>query len=99
MRNTIRNVTMVVPVLMTSCQVSEKWNAGPLSAHTSTIRSADRKVHGVPTACAVVVDAAWRRMPARPAPDRLGHAARQVEPVVGQLVPVLRHLDQAPPLG
>ena len=31
-RNTIRNVTMVVPVLMTSCQVSLKPNSGPVTS-------------------------------------------------------------------
>ena len=33
-RNTIRKVMMVVPVLMMSCQVSEKWNTGPVTAQT-----------------------------------------------------------------
>ena len=33
-RNTIRNVTMVVPVLMTSCQVSLKPKTGPVTIHT-----------------------------------------------------------------
>src|SRR5437016_188509 len=32
MRNTIRKVTMVVLVLMTSCQVSEKAKKGPLTS-------------------------------------------------------------------
>ena len=32
-RNTIRNVTIVVPVLMTSCHVSEKPNSGPVTSH------------------------------------------------------------------
>ena len=32
MANTIRNVTIVVPVLMTSCQVSEKPNNRPRHA-------------------------------------------------------------------
>ena len=36
MRNTIKNVIMVVPVLMTSCQVSEKWNNGPVAPQTIT---------------------------------------------------------------
>ena len=30
-RNTIRNVTIVVPVLMTSCHVSEKPKIGPVT--------------------------------------------------------------------
>jgi hypothetical protein len=33
MRKTMRKVMMVVPVLITSCQVSEKWNTGPVAAH------------------------------------------------------------------
>ena len=35
-RNTIRKVTMVVPVLMTSCQTSEKPKIGPVTAQTTT---------------------------------------------------------------
>ena len=31
-KNTMRKVTMVVPVLMTSCHVSEKWKMGPVTA-------------------------------------------------------------------
>src|SRR4051812_24651666 len=37
-RKTIRKVTIVVPVFITSCQVSEKWKIGPVTAHV-TIRS------------------------------------------------------------
>ena len=40
MRNTIRNVMMVVPVLITSCQVSEYLKNGPVTAHASTVRVA-----------------------------------------------------------
>lgn len=32
MRNTIKKVMMVVPVLITSCQVLEKLNSGPVSS-------------------------------------------------------------------
>src|SRR3954447_16569354 len=39
-RNTIRNGTTVVPVLMTSCQVSEKPKNGPLAAQTTMVREA-----------------------------------------------------------
>ena len=39
-RNTIRKVTMVVPVLMTSCQVSEKPKSGPVTAQTTMMRQA-----------------------------------------------------------
>src|SRR5256885_754689 len=45
MRNTIRNVTMVVPVLMTSCQVSENLKYGPATAHNTTTRHAPMKTH------------------------------------------------------
>jgi len=39
---------MVVPVLMTSCHVSEKWNTGPSRAHTRTTPSAMRNAFDVP---------------------------------------------------
>jgi len=35
---------MVVPVLMTSCQVSENWNRGPLTAQAMMIPAASKKV-------------------------------------------------------
>jgi hypothetical protein len=47
-RNTIRNVIIVVPVLMTSCQVSEKLNAGPDAAQIMTTAQAAAKVEGRP---------------------------------------------------
>ena len=50
MANTIRNVTIVVPVLMTSCQVSEKPKIGPVMPHTSTTATAPTKANGVPAA-------------------------------------------------
>src|SRR4051794_28963995 len=34
-KNTIKKVTMVVPVLMINCQVSENPNSGPVTAHTT----------------------------------------------------------------
>ncbi|MGT2465600.1 hypothetical protein ACVOMV_10865 [Mesorhizobium atlanticum] len=43
---------MVVPVLMTSCQVSENPKIGPLAAHTTTISTQMTKVHGRPARCA-----------------------------------------------
>jgi hypothetical protein len=51
-RNTIRKVTIVVPVLMISCHVSEKWKKGPLSAHTTTTTTQKAKVVGRPVAWA-----------------------------------------------
>src|SRR5438045_2435127 len=44
---------MVVPVLITSCQVSEKPNSGPVPSHTSTTIAAKRKLSGEPTALAI----------------------------------------------
>src|ERR1700737_249014 len=41
-RKTIKNVTIVVPVLMTSCQLLEKWQAGPSNAQTTTADNAVR---------------------------------------------------------
>lgn len=46
---------MVVPVLMTSCQVSEKWNRGPVTPHRTTISSAATKVIGWPAAAEIRV--------------------------------------------
>jgi hypothetical protein len=51
-RNTTRNVTTVVAVFTTSCQVSEKWNRGPLASHTITPRGASANAHGVPITAA-----------------------------------------------
>src|SRR3569832_358869 len=47
-RNTIRKVTMVVPVLITNCQVSLKPNRGPVTAQMTTMATAIRKVVGLP---------------------------------------------------
>src|SRR5688572_2357339 len=58
MRNTIRKVTMVVPVLMTSCQVSEKWNTGPVTAQMTSTAAAMMKAHGLPTR----VDTLWENL-------------------------------------
>src|SRR5271165_6411408 len=48
-KNTIRKVTMVVPVLMTSCHVSEKSKNGPLTAHTMMVATARANTHARPT--------------------------------------------------
>ena len=50
MRKTIRKVTMVVPVLITSCQVSLKPKIGPASAQIRTMATASTKVTGRPHA-------------------------------------------------
>lgn len=41
---------MVVPVLMTSCQVSEKLKKGPVSAQARTIQKAHKKAVVLPAA-------------------------------------------------
>src|SRR3954452_13202090 len=53
MRNTIKNVTIVVLVLITSCQVSENPKIGPLAAQTTTAVMAVTKAHGEPIASEV----------------------------------------------
>ena len=47
-RKTIRKVMIVVPVLITSCQVSEKPNTGPVTAQTSTTATAVTKAQDRP---------------------------------------------------
>jgi hypothetical protein len=47
-KKTIRKVTIVVDVLITSCQVSLKWNIGPLMPHTTTSTTAITNVAGLP---------------------------------------------------
>jgi hypothetical protein len=47
-RNTIRKVTIVVPVLMTSCQLSLQPNTGPSSAQRTTVATALEKPSGWP---------------------------------------------------
>src|SRR5215218_7898769 len=54
-RNTIRNVTMVVPVLMINCHVSENPKEGPVAAQTRTARVHKAKVQGLPAARAIQV--------------------------------------------
>src|SRR5262249_36198951 len=53
MRNTIRKVIIVVPVLMTSCHVSLKPNTGPVHAHTTIPVTATPKAIGRPVTRAV----------------------------------------------
>src|SRR5262245_128871 len=55
MRKTIRKVTMVVPVLMTSCQVSLYPKNGPVTAHTKITPTATPKAAGRPVAREVVL--------------------------------------------
>src|SRR6185369_838175 len=48
MRNTIRNVTIVVPVFMTSCHVSENPKTGPVTPHTTIVPNAMTKAQELP---------------------------------------------------
>jgi hypothetical protein len=45
----MRKVTIVVPVLITSCQLSLYPNSGPVSSQASTTSSASAKADGRPT--------------------------------------------------
>jgi hypothetical protein len=53
MRKTIRNVTIVVPVLITSCHVSLYPKTGPAAAQAMTVRTAMPNVVGLAEAFAV----------------------------------------------
>ncbi|MFM2296549.1 MAG: hypothetical protein RL117_256 [Verrucomicrobiota bacterium] len=48
MRNTIKKVMMVVPVLITNCQVSLKENKGPVMTQVRMIATAKTNVRGRP---------------------------------------------------
>ena len=48
MRNTIRNVTIVVVVLITNCQVSLKPNSGPVTSQPRISTTANVKTGGWP---------------------------------------------------
>ena len=52
---------MVVPVLMTSCQVSENLKIGPVMAQITTMRTHRAKVTGRPAAVATTL-AAWLKV-------------------------------------
>ena len=49
-KNTIKNVIIVVPVLITNCQVSENLQTGPVDAQTTTSSTADKNVQELPAA-------------------------------------------------
>src|SRR4051812_22790920 len=55
MRNTIKKVIIVVPVLITSCQVSLNRNNGPVTNQTRITLTARVKVTGLPVTRAVVL--------------------------------------------
>lgn len=46
---------MVVPVLMVSCQFSEKWKKGPAAAQATTSATQIRNAIGLPAARAVAL--------------------------------------------
>src|SRR5262249_41187805 len=76
-KNTIRKVTIVVPVLMTSCHVSEKRKNGPDATQTTTVNSARPKPHDEP---AHVVTCSESRASHAPMPPRLRFAMRSILP-------------------
>jgi hypothetical protein len=49
----MRKVTTVVPVFITSCQVSEKPKRGPVIAHTTITSIAVMNAHGRPVNSAI----------------------------------------------
>jgi hypothetical protein len=53
-RNTIKNVTIELPVLITSCQVSENRKYGPTQNQTITIASVEMKAQGEPALSATL---------------------------------------------
>src|SRR4030095_7210293 len=66
MRKTIRNVTIVVPVLMASCQVSLYRKNGPVTSQASITATAPAKVRGRPASRAgALADRAHQETPSR----------------------------------
>src|SRR4051812_49292774 len=60
--NTIRKVTMVVPVLMTSCHVSENLNMGPVIPHTTITNIAEINAIGLPVALVTLLEKASKAL-------------------------------------
>ncbi len=56
---------MVVPVLITSCQASEKWKSGPVAAHTRIASSASVNEEAVPVKSAMRREKLWNRASSR----------------------------------
>src|SRR5215470_4531015 len=56
MRKTIRNVTIVVPVLITSCHVSENLKSGLVAAHTTMIPAAIANAIALPVHLVTAVE-------------------------------------------
>jgi hypothetical protein len=61
MIKTIKKVIMVVPVLITNCQVSEKPNKGPVIPQMITTNKAMLKARGEPVALVTLFDIFWNR--------------------------------------
>lgn len=53
---------MVVPVFMTSCQVSEKPNTGPVTAHMIITTKAIIKAAGFPVAFVTILEKLLKNM-------------------------------------
>ncbi len=51
----MRTVTIVVPVLIINCQVSDQLNSGPDCPHTTMISYAMTNAHGRPAAAATLL--------------------------------------------
>lgn len=61
----MRKVMMVVAVLMTSCQVSEKPKSGPLKSQIRMVASASRKASEVPVQQETVLASRSGKFPVR----------------------------------
>src|SRR5205823_406882 len=84
---TIRNVMMVVPVLMTSCQVFEYSKYGPVTAHTMMVPSASANASELPVHSVARRDIRSSHPALRPmiAPPLTGHSAgRQCKGCAGE---------------
>src|SRR5436190_22603637 len=62
MRKTIRKVTMVVAVLITSCQVSLNPKIGPVKAQITMVKRAIPNASGWPAARALFRANVWKRL-------------------------------------
>lgn len=80
---------MVVPVLITSCQVSEKPKIGPLTAQTITIPAARMKVDALPAARCLVGEIA----------EELRYARRLAFVLAGHVTLISRLLNRRRSLG
>src|SRR5690242_15129216 len=81
-RNTIRNVTMVVPVLITSCHVSEKWKIGPVTSQTTITITASANAHELPDQSVTAREALSSHLPI----DDFGLRPLRVYPLIPGLL-------------